>query len=290
MRLTARPEWQENVRIGLHWHIGTFSEEMRLMFTRSMRLKERFHRDEVTVGAWLSMTSSQVAEIMTGTGFDWLLIDMEHAPFTLDSLETILMAFNGRETVPIVRVPWNDRVIIKQVLDLGAEGILIPYVCSVEEARQAVAACKYPPEGIRGFGPRRASDYYREVDEYVRTANEGVIVFVQIEHIQAVESVQQILAVPGIDGVFLGPQDLSASLRLLGHPDHPRVLEAIERVIAEARRTGIPAGIPRDVDAVDDQLEWVSRGCRLVIAGEDHSFLRRTATRTLAEFRKHLPA
>jgi 2-keto-3-deoxy-L-rhamnonate aldolase RhmA len=223
---------------------------------------------------------------MAGAGFDWLLIDMEHAPFTLESLEVVLMAFNGRDTVPIVRVPWNDRVNIKQVLDLGAEGVLIPYVCSSEEARQAVAACKYPPVVIRGFGPRRASDYYRKTEEYVRTANDGVIVLVQIEHFAAVESVRQILSLQCIDVVILGPQDLSASLGLLGHPDHPLVLDAIRKVVSEAKRLGLPVGIPLDLDTPDGELQRLSRECKFVFAGEDHSFLRKMATRTLMEFRE----
>ena len=259
------------------------------MSVRSAQLKERLHRGETAIGAWLSFQSASVAEIMAGVGFDWLLIDMEHAPYTLESLEITLMAFNGRDTVPIVRVPWNDRVFVKQALDLGAEGILIPYVCSPEEARQAVSLCKYPPEGIRGFGPRRASDYYRNTEEYVRTANESIIVIVQIEHIKAVESIGQILAVPGIDVVLLGPQDLSGSLGLLGQVEHPQVQAAIGKVINEALRLGIPVGVPMDVDtAAAAPNKWISRGCRFVFAGEDHSLLRRIATRTLMECRQQV--
>lgn len=258
------------------------------MLTRSTQLKKRLRAGETTIGAWLSFSDPAVAELMSGVGFDWLLFDMEHSPLTLQSLESMLMAFNGRETVPIVRVAWNDRVMIKQALDLGAEGILIPQVSSVEEARQAVAACKYPPEGIRGFGPRRASDYYRYTDEYVGAANEGILVLVQIENIKAVQAIGEILAVPGIDVVLLGPNDLSGSLGLLGQGQHPKVVEAIDRVIAEAQRVGIPAGVPLDMDVPGDVLDmWVARGCRFVFAGEDHSFLRRIATRTLAEYRQH---
>lgn len=258
------------------------------ILSRSRQLKNRLRAGQTSIGAWLSFTDPAVAELMAGVGFDWLLIDMEHSPFTLQSLEAMLMAFNGRNTVPIVRVAWNDRVMIKHALDLGAEGILIPYVSSVEEARQAVAACKYPPQGIRGFGPRRASDYYRKTDEYVHAANEGILVLVQIENIRAVEAVGEILSVPGIDVVLLGPNDLAASMGLLGQPDHPEVVNAIDRVVAEARRLGIPAGVPLDTDAPSDVLlEWVSRGCRFVFAGEDHSFLRRIATLSLKKFKQH---
>ena len=131
------------------------------MLTRNLDLKKRLRAGEVTFGAWISFSDPAIAEIMAGMGLDWLLIDAEHNPFTLESLFHVLLAFKGRPTVPIVRIPWNDPIIIKQALDLGVGGILIPHVSSVEEAKQGVAACKYPPEGRRGFGPRRASDYYR---------------------------------------------------------------------------------------------------------------------------------
>lgn len=259
------------------------------MLTRSAQLKKRLREGATTIGAWLSFSDPAVAELMAGVGFDWLLVDMEHSPLTLQSLESILIASKGRDTVPIVRVAWNDRVMIKQALDLGAEGILIPYVSSVEEARNAVAACKYPPEGIRGFGPRRASDYYRMTEEYIRAANEGILVLVQIENIKAVQAVEGILAVPGIDVVLLGPNDLAASMGLLGQPQHPQVVEAIDRVLVEARRIGMPAGVPMDMEAPADVVQmWVGRGCRFVFAGEDHSFLRRIATRTLAEYRENI--
>lgn len=257
------------------------------MLTRSIELKKRLRAGETAIGGLLSISSPAVAEIMAGAGFDWVLIETEHSPFTLESLQSILMAFNGRDTVPLVRVPWNDQVIIKQVLDLGAEGIMVPHVGSPEEARQAVAACRYPPEGIRGYGPWRASDYYRQADRYARLANEGIIVLIQIEHIDAVRSIGQILAVPGIDVVLLGPMDLSGSLGLLGQLDHPQVVEAINQVIAEANRADISAGIPGDMPP-EVMLQWVSRGCQFVFAGEDHGFLRRTVTQTLTEFRQHL--
>jgi 2-keto-3-deoxy-L-rhamnonate aldolase RhmA len=253
------------------------------MLTKSLSLKKRLRAGTLTFGAWLSFSDMAVAEIMAGVGFDWVLVDTEHAPFTMEGLARVLLAFDKWPTVPIVRVPWNDPVIIKQVLDLGAGGILIPYVCSEEEARKAVAACKYPREGIRGFGPRRASDYYRSTDEYIRLANEALIVAIQIEHIDGVRAVAQILEVPGVDVVLLGPMDLSASLGLLGELQHPDVDQAIEDVIAAARRARLPVGIP--VDAPPDVVShWVSKGSQFVIVGEDHSLLRRAAEQALSQF------
>jgi 4-hydroxy-2-oxoheptanedioate aldolase len=257
------------------------------MLKRGLSLKKRMRAGELTFGAWISFSDQAAAEIMAGVGFDWVLIDTEHAPFSLESLACVLMAFNGRSTVPIVRVPWNDRVMIKQILDLGAGGILTPYICSVEEARQAVAACKYPPEGIRGFGPRRASDYYRQMEEYIRLANDAVICAIQIEHIDAVRQARKILAVPGIDVVLLGPMDLSGSLGLLGQLDHPQVVAAIEQVAAEGRSADLPVGIPVDAP-LDVVAKWVAKGSQFVIVGEDHSLLRRAATEALIQFRHQM--
>lgn len=257
------------------------------MLSRNLSLKKRLRADEITFGAWISFSDPAIAEIMAGMGLDWILIDTEHTPFTLESLFHVLMAFNGQPTVPIVRVPWNDPVIIKQCLDLGVGGILIPHVSSVEEAKRAVAACKYPPQGKRGFGPRRASDYYRQTAEYLREANEAVIVAIQIEHIDGVKAIEQILEVPGIDIVILGPNDLSGSMGLLGQREHPQVVQAIEQVIAASRRAQIPVGVSID-DIPEVVLPWAAKGCRFVFVGEDHSFLRRTATQTLAHFRQQL--
>lgn len=222
---------------------------------------------------------------MTGCGFDWLLIDAEHSPFTLDSLLPVLMAFNGRETVPLARVPRNDQVVIKQFLDLGVEGILVPMVNSPEEALHAVAACKYPPVGNRGFGPRRAADYGRASAAYIQTANESVLVLIQIEHITAVGQVEQILAVPGLDAVLLGPMDLSASMGRLGQIEHPEVQAAIDKVIAAARKAGLPVGVPMAADA-EMLMKWAARGCNLFITGEQDGLLRRAAESALATFKR----
>ena len=250
------------------------------MSVRSLGLKQRLRAGASTVGAWLSFADVAVAEIMVGTGFDWILIDTEHAPFTPESLQNVLAAFTGSPTVPIVRVPANDPVPIKQVLDLGADGVLVPNVLTPQEASRAVASCKYPPEGMRGFGPRRASEYYRRVQDYVATANESVIVLLQIEHIDAVKSVQDILAVPGIDVVCLGPNDLSGSMGLLGQVEHQAVREAIDRVLAEAHRRGLATCLGMAF-APEVNRRWASAGVRFIIAAEDQTVLRLGASEAL---------
>ncbi len=257
------------------------------MTTRGLNLKRRLQAREVTIGAWISFAESAVAEIMAGTGFDWILIDTEHAPFSPEGLQTVLTAFNGRESVPIVRVPWNNPAVIKQALDLGAGGVLVPMVNTPDEGPAAVASCPYPPEGIRGFGPRRASDYYRRVAEYVASANESVIVALQIEHIEAIKSIADIAAVPGIDVICLGPNDLSGSMGLLGQIEHPSVVDAIHRVLDEAARHQITTCLGMAFTSAVNR-QWVSRGARFIIAAEDQTVLRVGTAEALRENRASL--
>lgn len=259
------------------------------MSKRSLALKKRLRAGETTYGCWLSFSNVNVAEILAGTGFDWVLIDTEHGPFGLEGLQHCLAAFNGSRTVPIVRVPWNDAVRIKQILDLGADGVLVPMVNTVVEATAAVSACKYPPEGTRGFGPRRASDYGRNIDDYVAQANDGTIVMLQIEHIKAVEDADAILAVPGIDVICLGPTDLSGSLGLLRQFTHPKVVAAVDKVIERASAKGLPvcAGVAFPPPVMKD---WVAKGATFVLTMEDSAMFRQGATSALAAMRTEIAA
>lgn len=242
------------------------------MSERSLRLKDRLARGDTTYGAWLTVPHPMVAEIVAGAGFDWVIIDTEHGGFDNENLLVTLVAFNGSPAVPIVRVPWNDAVRIKQILDMGADGILVPMVNTPEEASRAVAACKYPPEGTRGFGPRRASDYGRNTDRYVADANRSVIVIVQIEHVDAAAAIESILDTPGIDVVCLGPTDMSGSVGALRQFDHPAVVDGMTSVVASAKRRNLPAclGITRPAA---ETRRWADLGARFVLVCEDVSVL-----------------
>lgn len=255
------------------------------MSERSMKLKQRLRGGETTFGGWITVANPMVAEIMAGAGFDWVFIDTEHGGFSNEGLQTCLVAFNGSPTVPMVRVAWNDAVLIKQVLDMGAEGILIPMVSSPAEARAAVSACKYPPEGTRGFGPRRASDYGRNTDAYVTQANESVIVTVQIEHVNGVAQIDEILDTPGIDVACLGPTDLSGSAGVLRQFDHPVVVGGMTKVINAARARQMPASIGITFD--DKQMQrWYSAGANFIFCGDDVTLLATAAGRVLANMRQ----
>jgi 2-keto-3-deoxy-L-rhamnonate aldolase RhmA len=255
------------------------------MSARSLALKQRFKFGERTFGAWLSLASPVIAEIMAGTGYDWVLIDTEHGAFDIESLQVALMAFNGSATVPIVRVPWNDPVHIKQVLDIGADGILVPMVNNAAEARQAVTACKYPPVGTRGFGPKRASGYGRNTDTYVAEANDSVIVIVQIEHIDAASQIDQILDVPGIDVICIGPTDLSGSAGVLRQFDHPAVIHAIETVLTAAHSRNFPVCL--GVSFPDaEALYWLAKGANFILTAEDTAIIAAGLSSALAHMRE----
>ena len=195
-------------------------------------------------GMWVCSGSPLVAEICAGSGLDWLLIDAEHSPNGLESVLAQLQAVHGYPVHALVRPPVNDTVLIKQLLDLGAQNLLIPMVNSAAEAEAAVAATRYPPHGVRGVGSALArSARWNRVADYLARASETVSVTVQIESDAAVAAVEEIPAVDGVDAIFLGPSDLAASMGLLGQQEHPEVRAAVEHCLAAATAAGKPAGV-----------------------------------------------
>jgi len=244
------------------------------------QLKKIWHSGQPgkSMGAWITSTDQAIVAVMCNIGYEWLIIDCEHRMFNPETLRTIILLMLSKQVVPIVRVRANDDAIIKQMLDTGAEGIVVPMVQTAEEARRAVMACRYPPEGLRGFGPREASDYYRNIEHYQATINKRMIVLLIIEHINAVNNLDEILQVPGVDGLILGPADLSYSLGLplhaaggrLHQTGQAKVQEAIDVVIKKANAAQVPVGI--SVTA-DDFQEWFARGIDFVTLGSDYEFI-----------------
>ncbi len=240
---------------------------------------------QTCLGTVVTFTDATVTEALCQV-LDFVWIDMEHNALSLETVQAHLMATKGSDTTALVRVPWNDPVLIKPVLDIGAPGIIVPLVRSAEEARRAVAACLYPPEGIRGFGPRRASHYGAlGGPEFCRAANASIMPIVQIEHIEAVESIEEILAIPRLASIVFGPNDLAGSMGLMGQPRHPDVLKAIESVIAKARKAGIPVGIGIGDDP-DQLADWINRGVQWLAMGGDCSLLLRAAREVAAAVRE----
>ena len=214
-----------------------------------------------------------VAEIYAGEGFDFISVDMEHAAIDIGTLHHIALAVKGADVDLLVRLPSNDPVLTKQVLDCGANGIIVPGVNSADEARQAVAMARFPPDGIRGASLSRAADYGRDFDAYFRRHNEEVIVVVMLEHVDAVRRADEILATPGIDATLIGPYDLSASMGLPGAVDHADVLAAQQAILEACRRHDVPAGI--HVVAVDARQveERIRQGFRFIACGIDTGFI-----------------
>ena len=227
-------------------------------------LKEKLRRGEVVTGTIVGLGHPDVTEWLSQIGFDWLFLDAEHGPMGYETLLKMMQAMNGTDCVPIIRPQWNDPVIIKRVLDIGAYGVIVPMVNSKEEAELAVKACRYPPEGIRGCGPRR----FELVDpDYFTTANKEILVAVQVETAKAIENLEQILSVEGVDACLCGPFDLSLSMGLPIPPmyDDPRLLEAFDKILAAAKKTGKAAGIGTGVG----QIRWaIEKGFRFNTVGE----------------------
>lgn len=237
--------------------------------------KQALARGRLQIGLWSGLASNIVAEIIADAGFDWILLDTEHAPNEIGSLLPQLQAMSLGTATPIVRPAWNDPVLIKRIMDLGAHTLLVPWVQSADEASRAVAAAHYPPEGIRGSaGGVRAARYGR-ISDYLQRANEQVCVLVQVETWTALDQIEAIAAVEGVDGVFIGPSDLAASLGHLGNSAHPEVQAKIEDAVRRLRSMGKAAGIlaPKE----DDARRYIAWGYTFVAVGSDGGLLARGA-------------
>lgn len=232
------------------------------------KVLEKVLKGGVAYGTWVTIPHPEVPEILSNLPFDWLLFDMEHAPIDVEKLELMLMPLRGSGVVPFVRVPWNDMVVIKRVLDLGVGGLMVPYVNNKREAEELVSACKYPPEGVRGVGPRRAAGYgFKDITRYYRESFNEVVKIAQVETTEALENLEEILDVNGLDGVFIGPNDLTASLGVFREFDDERYRRALERVVKEARRRNKIAGIM--TEGVEDVVDKVSLGFNFISIASD---------------------
>lgn len=246
--------------------------------------KQALAKQERQVGLWCGLVNPIAAEIVAGAGFDWVVIDGEHAPNDITTLLPQLQAMRGGTAEPVFRVPWNDMVIIKRALDVGARSLLIPFVQNAEEARKAVAATRYPPRGIRGVSVApRANDYGR-VQNYHRNAHLDTCVLVQLETKDALKEIEAVAAVEGVDGIFIGPSDLAADFGHLGNPKQSDVqaaiAEAAQRIRAKGKSAGTLSGNPDDAEALFEA------GYNFTAVGSDVGILARNAEALAARFRK----
>lgn len=240
------------------------------------RVKELWREGKAAVGTWLVLGSPITAEIIANLGFDWIVVDTEHGSIDIETTQSIIQAISATNTVPMVRVPWNDPMLIKCALDAGAYGLVIPMVNSREEAIRAVKAARYPPVGIRSYGGPRVR-LYGGVD-YFEHANEEIAVIVQIEHIDAVDRVDEILSVEGVDGFFIGPTDLAISMGLKPGLDQtdPGHIAAVSKVLAAGKKHGVPGGIM--VGSAEAVNQRIAEGFQFIDLSSDEGFLRSAAS------------
>jgi 4-hydroxy-2-oxoheptanedioate aldolase len=247
------------------------------------RFKEALQAGRAQIGLWSSLSSSYTVEVIAGAGFDWLLLDMEHSPNDVESLLGQLQAAAPYATQPVVRVPWNDMVAIKRVLDVGAQSLLVPYVSSAEEAAAAVSYTRYPPRGVRGVAGTTRATRFGRIKDYAKRAHDAICLLVQVETAPALASIEAICAVDGIDGVFIGPADLHASLGFPGEIAHPEVKPRIDDALRRIRKSGKAPGILTPSEA--DARHWLECGALFVAVGADVGILARGAEALAAKFK-----
>nr|WP_315594182.1 4-hydroxy-2-oxoheptanedioate aldolase [uncultured Cupriavidus sp.] len=250
--------------------------------------KRALEQRKSQIGLWLGIPNAYTAEMLGGAGFDWLLIDGEHAPNTLETILAQLQALAAYPVHPVVRCAWNDPVEIKRLLDLGARNLLVPMVQDAPQAAAAVAATRYPPRGIRGVGAAlaRASQWSRSTN-YLARADDQLCVLVQVETRVALENLEAILAVDGVDGVFVGPSDLAADMGHLGNPGHPDVQFSIEKAIERICRAGKAAGILIGDEAL--ARRYLELGTTFTAVGVDTTLLTRSAESLARRFKADDP-
>ncbi|TPW27368.1 2-dehydro-3-deoxyglucarate aldolase [Martelella alba] len=244
------------------------------------RFRQNILARKVQIGCWSALGSPITAEVLGCAGFDWLLLDSEHAPNDVLSLIPQLMALKDSPSAPVVRPPWNDTVVIKRLLDSGFYNFLVPFVQTAEEAEKAVAATRYPPQGVRGVSVSQRSNRYGTVADYMKRVNDNITVLVQIESPLAVGNADAIAAVDGVDGLFVGPSDLAAGYGHLGNAGDPEVQTAIRHVFDVAASHNKASGILAPVEA--DARRYLEMGASFVAVGSDLGVFR-GATQALCD-------
>lgn len=230
------------------------------MNSQLLRIRGKISRGELVVGTAISLNDPVVSEILGSCGFDFLWIEGEHSKLDKGDIDLHIMAAGKHDVAPFVRVAWNDPVLAKPMLDIGAAAIIFPFIKTEDEAELAVKSCRYPPRGIRGFGPTRAIKYgLVDNEEYLKFSEKEPWIILQIEHVDAVNNLEKILKVDGVDSIVVGPMDLSASIGLLGQTNHPEVLKLIDRIAVKCLEAKIPFGASIGFNE-KNITDWIKRG------------------------------
>jgi len=245
------------------------------------RLKEILRRGKVALGITLTIGHPDIADILGKIGFDYINFDTQHAPLNIETVQSMMQAMSYSETTPIVRVQWNDFAMINRALDIGAHGVIIPFVNTEEDVVKALQAATYPPKGMRSYGPRRA---IMRDPEYMATADEEILLMPQIETKEAIDNVEGILSVDGIEAFFVGPYDLSRALSVFTQWEHPTFGKALEKIIEAADNSGTKAGM---LAPIEDVGKTIKRGFKLINIGGDIAYLTQAATTSLQKARAY---
>lgn len=254
---------------------------------RPNRLRRDLAAGRPAIGATITLSSPALAELLARVGFDWLWFEAEHTTLSDESVQLMLQATNGADVSTIVRVAWNDKTLIKRAADAGPDAILVPQINNRAEAEAAVRAMRYPPLGERGAGLARAQGYGLAVGEYYESANSEVLTLFMIEHIEGVRNIDEIVAVPGVDGVMIGALDLSGSMGILGQTDHPDVESATQKVLTACRRANVACGIVAlDPDQANRRIE---QGFTLIVLAIDVLMLIGAAKAALGKVARGVP-
>lgn len=239
------------------------------------RAVKNFFQKGISFGSWITFTSTASAEIMAKAGFNWLAIDLEHSPISIERTQELIQVVELSGCIPLVRLSSNDPVQIKRVMDAGAQGIIVPAIRTAEDVQQAVEATRYPPLGTRGVGLSRAQDYGASFQEYRNWINRNAIVIALIENQEAVENISDILEVKELTGIIIGPYDLSGSCGVPGKLKDPKVIKAEKKILGAAKKKNIPAGIHIVFPDVRELKVRIKQGYRILAFGVDMTFLLR---------------
>jgi len=254
--------------------------------SRAAELLNKMKKGELIIGTHVNLSDLSISEQMGALGFEFVWIEGEHSPLDKQTILGHVIGCAAGNAAAFVRIPWNDPVLAKPILEMGPDGIVIPFIRTAEEAKAAVAACTYPPKGIRGFGPRRANRYGTiPNNKYIEEVDDSILKIMQIEHIDAVKNLEEILAVEGVDTVVVGPNDLSGSLNLLAQTRHPDVMEQMDIIAKKCKAAGKPFGVSMPYDK-NNIADWLRRGAAWMAVGNDTSYIAKAGSETIMTIRE----
>ncbi len=253
-----------------------------------MSLKQKLKNNELTLGSWVTIGHPAVVDIMASAGFEWLVVDMEHTSIDLTTAHNLIATIQANDMKALVRVSKNEEVIIKRILDMGADGIVVPMVKSRSDALEAIDYAKYPPVGKRGVGLFKAQNYGLDFDEYKKWVDEELVIIAQIEHFEAVDNIEEIITTDGIDGVIIGPYDLSGSMGYPGEYDREDVKEGIAKVLEVCKKNNIPSGFHVIESDPSKLIERIKQGCTFLAYSLDFFFLGDSAREGMKKMKEGL--